>query len=218
MSENLHKISGFTLFANSGGFRGGKTPLEKCKPGENRGYFRGFSGGPAKSAGGEIWRILSNLADFWLIFGRISRFFILRKHGRTASGTPPKSPGFPEVHPPGPPGDPPGRKNGPFSGGKTSESTVEGSKFRGGFSGGTRGRISGDFGKFREISTKLPPKSPPIYPLFPDFKPQKARQNSRNVGSNFRGVPGGTTRPDFGEMAPGENTPFSGEKSVKIPY
>ena len=84
LSENLHKISGFTLFANSGGFRGGKTPLEKCKPGEKRGDLRGFSGGPAKSAGGEIWRILSNLADFWPIFVRISRFFILRKHGRTA--------------------------------------------------------------------------------------------------------------------------------------
>ena len=205
-----------------GVFGGGKPPLEKCKPGENRGDFRGFSGGPAKSAGGEIWRILSNLADFWLIFGRISRFFILRKHGRTASGTPPKSPGFPEVHPPGPPGDPPGRKNGPFSGGKTSESTVEGPKFRGGFSGGHPGapggefrEISGNSGKFRPNCPQNPPHLPP---LFPDFKPQKARQNSRNVGSNFRGVPGGTTRPDFGEMPPRENTPFSGEKSPQIPY
>ena len=132
-----------------GVFGGGKTPLEKCKPVENRGDFRGFSGGPAKSAGGEIWRILSNLADFWPVFDRFPHFFILRKHGRTASGTPPKSPGFPEVHPPGPPGDPPGRKNGPFSGGKTSESTVEGPKFRGGFPGGHPGAPGGEF---REIS------------------------------------------------------------------
>lgn len=196
--------------------------MEKCKPGENRGDFRGFSGGPAKSAGGEIWRILSNLADFWPIFGRISRFFILRKHGRTASGTPPKSPGFPEVHPPGPPGDPPGRKNSPFSGGKTSESTVEGPKFRGGFSGGHPGapggefrEISGNSGKFRP---NCPQNPPPFTPLFPDFKPQKARQNSINTRGTFRGVPGGATHPDFEELPPGENTPFSGEKSTQIPY
>ena len=205
-----------------GVFGGGQTPLEKCKPGENRGDFRGFSGGPAKSAGGEIWRILSNLVNFWPIFGRISRFFILRKHGRTASGTPPKSPGFPEVHPPGPPGGSPGRKNGPFSGGKTSESTVEGPKFRGVFSGGHPGAPGGEFREISGNSGKFRPNCPQnlshLPPLFPDFKPQKARQNSRNTGRNFRGVPGGATRSDFGEMTPGENTPFSGEKSAKIPY
>ena len=205
-----------------GVFGGGKTPLEKCKPGENRGDFRGFSGGPAKSAGGEIWRILSNLADFWPIFGRISRFFILRKHGRTASGTPPKSPGFPEVHPPGPPGDPPGRKNSPFSGGKTSESTVEGPKFRGVFSGGHPGapggefrEISGNSGKFRPNC----PQNPSHLPLFfPILNLRKHGRTAEMPGELSGGVPGGATHPDFEEIPPGENTPFSGEKSAKIPY
>lgn len=178
-----------------GVFGGGKTPLEKCKPGENRGDFRGFSGGPAKSAGGEIWRILSNLADFWPIFGRISRFFILRKHGRTASGTPPKSPGFPEVHPPGPPGDPPGRKNGPFSGGKTSESTVEGPKFRGGFSGGHPGapggefrEISGNSGKFRPNCPQNPSHLPLFFPILNLRKHGRTAEMPGEISGGFRGV------------------------------
>ena len=178
-----------------GVFGGDKTPLEKHKPWENRGDFRGFSGGPAKSTGGEIWRILSNLADFWPIFGRISRFFILRKHGRTASETPPKSPGFPEVHPPGPPGDPPGRKNGPFSGGKTSESTVEGPKFRGGFSGGHPGapggefrEISGNSGKFRPNCPQNHPHLPPFFPILILRKPGRTAEMPGEISGGFRGV------------------------------
>ena len=202
-----------------GVFGGGKTPLEKCKPGENRGDFRGFSGGPAKSAGGEIWRILSNLADFWPIFGRISSFFILRKHGRTASGTPPKSPGFPEVHPPGPPGDPPGRKNGPFSGGKTSESTVEGPKFRGVFSGGHPGapggefrEISGNSGKFRPNCPQNQPHLPPFFPILNLRKHGRTAEMSGAISGGFRGV---QLVPILGRCYPGKTPCFPGENPPK---
>ena len=202
-----------------GVFGGGKTPLEKCKPGENRGDFRGFSGGPAKSAGGEIWRILSNLADFWPIFGRISRFFILRKHGRTASGTPPKSPGFPEVHPPGPPGDPPGRKNGPFSGGKTSESTVEGPKFRGVFSGGHPGapggefrEISGNSGKFRP---NYPQNQPHLHPFFPILNLRKHGRTAEIPGELSGGFQGAQLTPILRRYPPGKTPRFPGKNPPK---
>ena len=195
LSENLHKISGFTLFANSGGFRGGQNPPGEAQTGGKSGGFSGVFGGS-----GEIRRG-RNLADFvkfgWFLTDFWPNFplFYPHKARQNSLRDPPKSPGFPEVHPPGPPGDPPGRKNSPFSGGKTSESTVEDPKFRGVFSGGHPGapggefrEISGNSGKFRSNCPQNPPHLLLFFPILNLRKHGRTAEMPGELSGGFQGA------------------------------
>ena len=72
MSENLHKISGFTLFANSGGFRGGQNPPGEVQTGGKSGGFSGVFGGSGEIRRGrnlaDFVKFGQFLADFWSNF------------------------------------------------------------------------------------------------------------------------------------------------------
>ncbi len=220
MSENLHKISGFTLFANSGGFRGGaKPPWRSANRGKIGGIFGGFRGVRRNPPGEKF----GGFCQIWPIFGRfLAEFPAFLSSESTAEqppGPPPKSPGFPEVHPPGPPGDPPGWKNGSFSGGKTSESTVEGPKFRGGFSGGHPGapggefrEISGNSGKFRPNCPQNPSHLPLFFPILNLRKHGRTAEMPGEISGGFRGEQLALI---LGRWRPGKTPCFPGKNPSK---
>ena len=114
LSENLHKISGFTLFANSGGFRGGQNPPGEVQTGGKSGGFSGVFGGS-----GEIRRG-RNLADFvkfgWFLADFWPNFplFHPQKARQNSLRDPPKIPGISRGAPPGAPGRPPGAEKRPI--------------------------------------------------------------------------------------------------------
>ena len=119
------------------------------------------------------------------------------------------------MHPPGPPGDPPGRKNGPFSGGKTSESTVEGPKFRGVFSGGHPGapggefrEISGNSGKFRPNYPQNQPHLPLFFPILNLRKHGRTAEMPGEISGEFRG---GNSPRFWGEATRGKHPVFRGK-------
>ena len=112
-----------------------------------------------------------------------------------------------------------GRKNGPFSGGKTSESTVEGPKFRGVFSGGHPGapggefrEISGNSGKFRPNYPQNPSHLPLFFPILNLRKHGRTAEMPGEISGGFRGV---QLAPILGRCHPGKTPRFPGKNPPK---
>lgn len=117
LSENLHKISGFTLFANSGGFRGGQNPPGEVQTGGKSGGFSGVFGGSGEIRRGrnlaDFVKFGRFLADFWPNFP----LFHPQKARQNSLRDPPQNPrDFPRCTPRGPRATPRAGKTAHFRG------------------------------------------------------------------------------------------------------
>lgn len=133
---------------------------------------------------------------------------------------PPQNPrDFPRCTPRGPRVTPRAGKTAPFRGGKTSESTVEGPKFRGVFSGGHPGAPGGEFREISGNSGKFRPSCPQntshLPPFFPILNLRKHGRTAEMPGEISGGVPGVQPAPVLGRCRPGKTPRFPGKNPPK---